>query len=494
MSSSASNAKIQQSVVAITRTDGWLRAVELRDNGRGCQVLWARSDDDERSDWRSFAVKCGLLTEPDEKRGLEGDRIVVAGFESSGVAFYRLDLTAVNEDEMASVVKLQAESRLPLPTDQMELAWRTGQGQNGQVPVTMAAARTERPKAHVEQVKCFSPGRILLDSEGVVEAWSRVFGGGDQTTVVMSVGPHATQVCLAQNRQLSNSVVLDVGAGDFRAATQGAQAEIAERFVQDTKSVLELFNLADHNNLPITLLSDGDERIENMVAALNAGGLNATAALPKNASLSLQGELRQEDIYDYRVPIGLGLMALDPNREAFDVFEQVYVPLEEGGQKHWIYSPKIALALAGAMILFLLLVCYAVDLATPGALERRLQQSLSDTDIQELIAKQKLIKTVAQARPDMLELIQLVNEKGASGIKLTGLHFKKGQTVSVTGEARNQDDLYKFHEALKDDKNVKRAVIQSATPDSKGSKVTFTVNFSYKNFSNKTSRISTLRL
>jgi hypothetical protein len=96
----------------------------------------------------------------------------------------------------------------------------------------------------------------------------------------------------------------------------------------------------------------------------------------------------------------------------------------------------------------------------------------------------------------MLALMQLVNEKGESGMKLTGLHFRKGQAVSITGEARNQDDLYKLYDALKNDKDVKKdsVKIQSATPEAKGSKVTFTINFDYKNFSNKTSRISTLRL
>ncbi len=487
MSSTVDNSKMRRSVVAISRTDGRLRAVELEERGSGFEIIWAKSDQDTSSDWRAFADECGLLRQSVQQQPNDSERAVVAGFDSSGVAFYRLDVPAVGEEEIASIVRLQAESRLPLPADKMELAWRTGHTKNGQLPVTMAAARTDRLKGFIENVRCFLPSSILLDCEAIVEVWARVFGGAEQTAAILSVGARSTQVCLAQGGRLSNSVVLDVGTEDFRTTDTEKQTETEERFAQDMKSVLNMFSVAKQEDLPIIVLSDGDELIEHMVSTLVSAGLDAEALLPGTSAMAGQSLLGQDDVYHYRVPIGLGLMALYERKDAFNVFKQLYKPAKKQEKKHWIYSTRAAITLAAAMILILIAASYAIDIATPRALEKRLEASLSDTDIQELIAKQNLIKVVAQARPDMLSLIKLVNDKGGSGIKLTGFHFKKGQAVSLTGEARNQDDIYRFHEALLEDKSVKNALIPNATPDAKGGKVTFTINFQYKNFSQKKS-------
>lgn len=495
MVSSANSTKVRRSVVAVTQSDGWMRAVELADRGNGFEVVWAKRDDDQRSDWCSFAKKCGLLDETDDQKVNDKEKTVIAGFESSGVAFYRLEVPAtVEKDEIGRIVRLQAESRLPLPADQMELSWRASHTQNGQMPVTMAAARKERLRVFVEQVSCFAPDRILLDSEGVVESWSRLFGGNERATIVLSVGARSTQVCLARGMQLSNAVFLDVGMDDFRTIADSEHTGAAERFVQDMRSVLGMFGIINEKDCPIIVMSDGDVHIERMVETLVSAGLNARLAMP-NVSLSLgQSGLRKEDLYDYRIPIGLGLMALDGERDVFNLFDNLYKPEEEEEGKHWIYSPKVAVALAGVMILVFLVMSYAIDVATPGALERRLKASLSETDLKELIAQQNLTKSIAQARPDLLSLIKLVNDKGGSGIKLTGFHFKKGQVVSITGEARNQDDLFRFQESLMEDKSIKKAVIPNATADSSGNKVTFTLNFMYKNFSEKTRRTSSIGL
>jgi len=123
--------------------------------------------------------------------------------------------------------------------------------------------------------------------------------------------------------------------------------------------------------------------------------------------------------------------------------------------------------------------------AGPGAIEKRVRASVSDADMNLLVQRQKLIRTVATERADLLELINYVNSGGGKGILLDSVQFKKGQPVSVTGQADNPDLLYKFQESLLTKKGIKEVEIQNATKDPKGDKFKFTITFHYKNFTKK---------
>ena len=138
-------------------------------------------------------------------------------------------------------------------------------------------------------------------------------------------------------------------------------------------------------------------------------------------------------------------------------------------------------------VVLLVLISYAVDVAKPGAIDKRLKAALTDADMKKLMDRQRLRKTIAQQRPDMLPLINLVNESGEGGIKLTGVHFKKGQPVSVKGQAPSPEQLYKFQEAILDKggKDVRNVKIQSRSKEAKGNKWNFTITFQYKRFSEK---------
>jgi hypothetical protein len=431
--------------------------------------------------------------------------MVVAGFNSAAMAFYRISVPAVGEEELEAIVKLQAETRLPLPAEQMEMAWRPGRMRNGQVGITFAAARKEQLQVFVENVRSFEPEKILLDCEGIVKAWRVFFSGNEKNAVVVSTEARNTQVCLAEDGRLTNTVVLDMGIEDFAAGQEEEQTETTERFAQDMASVLELFGCEQSGQVPVFMLSDGSAAYISVVSSLRLAGLNARVALPDVKKLTSWSELGIEDIYEYRVPIGLALMALDTRADELNIFERLYSPAKKQVKRHWLYSPKITGAIAAAMLALLVIVSYAVAVASPGAIEKRLEAAGSEADINLLMQRQKLIKTVAQERPDLLDLLNVVNACGEKGIKLESFHFKKGQRVSVTGQASSNEQLYKFQESLQDKKSikdVKMTATQStrSTSDARGpsdakgpssarggrgagsKRLKFTISFHYKNF------------
>jgi hypothetical protein len=470
------NMENQLSVIAIAHEESGFKAVELRKKVGAFEVLWTKGSKGTDTDWRLFAAECGLSLEPTARSHVERDRIVVVGFNSTGVAFYRITVPAVGEQQTAAIVKLQAEAQLPLPAEQMELAWRLGRMQDRQVPVTIAAARREQLQGFVKNVCDFEPTKIILDCEGLIEAWRAFFSTEEKDAVVVSMAARNMQVCLAEDGRLSNAVVLDMGTEDL-----AGQTETTERFIQDMRSVLDLFGCDEPEKSPVFVLSDGSAAYVGIVSSLRSAGLNARAALPDIKKFTSNTEFHLEQAYEYRVPIGLALMALEGRTNELDIFERLYSPAEEKKKGYWLYSPKVACAIASVMLVLLVVISYAVDVATPGAIEKHLKKSLSDTNMDLLMERQKLIKTVALQRPDMLDLLNYVSQSGDRGIKLESLYFKKGQRVTISGEAPGNEQLYKFEESLQNRPGIKD-VKMSSTKDVKSKNIKFTMTFHYKNF------------
>lgn len=476
----------RMSVVVLAKEGNKLKAVELVKQGETFEVLWTKRSEDSSADWETFAVECGLSIGPLGRAQDVGDKMSVVGFDSAGVGFYRIGVPSAREEEISAMVRLQAEALLPLSAKQMELAWRTGRVQDGQIAVTIAAARREPLQRFVSNVEAFKPAKILLSCEGVVKVWRTFFGGNNKTSVVVNLSSRSTQICLAEEGRLSNAVALDMGMEDLitpEGLTEQTQA--SERFAQDMKSVLGLFGYAEPAELPIFVLSDGSSAIEAIVSSIRSAGLNTAAALPDAKGLKTKTGLDVDDIYEYRVPLGLGLCAFDGDLNELNIFKRIYKPPRVEEKKHWLYSPKAAGVIAAAMLVLLILVSYVVDVTSPKSLEKRLLRTDSSADIGLLEERQKLMKIVAQQRPDLLELLNQVSAGGEEGIMLDSLHFKKGQTVNITGQAQSSDQLYKFQENLLSHKDIKEVRIQNASKDNKEGKIKFTITFHYKNFTRK---------
>ncbi|MFC1635900.1 hypothetical protein ACFL5Z_13760 [Planctomycetota bacterium] len=481
-----------ESVIAIVKEDDKLRAVELRKKNGSYEILWIRSSEAADADWGLFATECDFSPGQIEQAGAEGGKKVIVGYNSAGTIFHRTTVPEVGEKEITSMVELQAESRLPLPAEQIELAWRTESLQGGEIGITMAVARKEQLQSFAASVRSIRPAKILLDCEGIVQAWKTFFSGAENKAVLLSLGTWNTQVCLVENGRLSNAVVLDVGMKDFLPEAAQEQTETSERFTQDMRSVLELFGCSERGELPIFVLSDGNALHVSIVSSLRMAQFNARVALPDVHTLKAEIDPDAEELYEYRAPIGLALMALEDSEKALDIFSGVYSPTKKKEQGHWLYSPKLAGALAVLMLLLLALVAYAVDVKSPEAIKKRVQASVSEMDMDLLVERQQLIRMVAQERPNMLDLLKLVNESGERGITLNGLQFKKGQVVTISGQAGSNDQLRDFEKSLQEKKGIEE-VNCTPTMGSKGKKITFKMTFHYKNFTKKTVKRSSLR-
>ena len=166
--------RVPHVVIAAAKDDACFKAVEVRKQDNVIEVLWTKSLPADSQTWTAFAATCGMPAARDghERATRQAHR---------GGRRTRLDRSGVLPRGRAGrgaagdgpIVRMQAESLLPLPPDQIEVAWRTMPGTNGNVDITIAAARREYLQKFAGQRARFwaGPDYVVLrrDSQGVAE-------------------------------------------------------------------------------------------------------------------------------------------------------------------------------------------------------------------------------------------------------------------------------------------------------------------------------------
>jgi Tfp pilus assembly protein PilN len=380
---------------------------------------------------------------------------------------------------------MQVESLLPLPPELIEVAWRTLPSTNGKMDITMAAARCDHLERFLDGVRDFRPRHILLSCEGMTQAWQSLFGEQERQAAVVSIGERHTQICHVQSGRVVHAAVLDMGMNKLTAADGGADptetTEATERFAQDMRTILDSFGWEASALWPIVILSDGGDQIDRVVASLNGAGLLARTSLPSIPDMKAPPNFEMGDIYRYRTPLGLALLAMKEPSERLDLFRGLLQEQPETSARRARYLILIAAAVAAFMLVALVVTSYAVDKSRDSHYKRLLAQ----TDLGKARQRQELLKTVAQARPDLLQLLTDINSGQNSGIVLDSLQFKKGQPVSLTGQADNEEQLWNFQKNLRGRKGIDGAEISNVSQDTKTKKVRFTITFHYKNYTKK---------
>jgi len=478
--------KIPHSVIAAAREDARFKAIEVRRLDHHVEVMWTKSLPVENRTWSGFAAECGLGGNPGGRdKTSKRHSPAVVGLDLTGVAFYRISTPTVDEHETAAIVRMQAESLLPLPPDQIEVAWRASPSNNGNVDVTIAAVRKEHVHKFAASVRDFRPRHIFLSCEGTAKAWQGLFAEREREAFLVSIGEENTQVCLVQNGLVTRAGVLDIDTTDLApSAGDGVAASLpgaVERFAHDLRIMLASFGWNETGSRPVLVLSDGGEAIQRIANLLNGAGVPAKVSVPSIEHLKAPVGFGAKEAYEYRTPLGLAMIALEKPSATLSLFDRVLEEQEQQKAASAWRSVVLAGAAAAAMLIALLVTAYLTDVASAkrwDALARR-------PEFQAVLQQQALIKTIARHRPDILEMLTEISAGENEEIVLDNLHFKKGQAVSVTGQAGNMEQMWKFQANLREQKGIKDAEIVSAAPDTKTKKIKFTITFQYKEFTKK---------
>jgi hypothetical protein len=476
--------RIPHVLIAVTRDETDFRAVEVRRHDQAVEIAWARTAPVADRSWGEFAGQCGFSVDAAGRRtGPRNGAASVVGLDMNAVALYQLDAPHVSDEETGAIVRMQAESLLPLPPDQMEVAWRTMPSMNGKVDVTLAAARRDTLVKFAEQVRDFQPRSILLSCEGMARAWLTLFGGQEGRAVLVSLGVHQAQVCLVFGGVVANAAVVETGMAEL-SQIGSSPVDVSERFIQDMHTALAAFGWKDADPWPIVVFSDGGPQIDQVVTLLGRAGLEARTCLPAMQRAKTPTGFSQQDFYAYRGAIGLALLGLDAPAGGLDLFEQIRHAEQQKKDKIARHSTWLAAGIAAVALIAFLASSYAVD----AIKLKRLSPLVNQAGFAEARERQVLLKTIAANRPDVLDLLTEIHAGDNPGIVLDSFHFRKGQLVTIMGQADTDEQMRKFQRNLMNCKSKALKdvdILPSTTKDSKTKKIKFTMNLSYKNFTRK---------
>lgn len=464
---------------------GPFKAVKLRRRAAGYELIWKRTfGKEDASGIESFLRE--EVSAAESERPIQMNEPVIIVAESRGVVFYRIDIPPVREGQVDSVVKMQAEALLPLPAGEMQVCWRVDKAAGGKRGVTIAAGKTEGLSGYAGAARRFGVSKIMLDYEGVVRAWLELFGGTDEKTVLINIAESGTGVVLADNGRLSCAVTLDVGLEALSGRADWRNT--AELFVHDLRSALELFGLGAEVDARVVILSEDAAAHKRLISYLKDAGINASAAAPRPGAMKSSEEISPKDTTEYIGPVGAAMLALDPEPDELNLFEELYSAAGMGRASQAAGSLKRPCVITVAMVVLFVLVSYAVDKASLAQLRKHIYSESGNpgaTNAAALIEQQQMRKTVAVQRPDMLDLLGKIRESGPDGVILDTITFKKRQAVTIGGSCKSYDQLYEFQKKLGEQSGIKEVRIQSSAVDKKKSKVGFKMTFHYKNFTRK---------
>ena len=175
------------------------------------------------------------------------------------------------------------------------------------------------------------------------------------------------------------------------------------------------------------------------------------------------------------------MIALEKPSGALNLFERIAEQEEQEKATSAWRSVILAGAIAAAVMIALIATAYLTDVAAA----RRWAALVARPDFEAARQHQALLKTVARHRPDMLDLLACINAGKNDGIVLDSLHFKKGQVVTIVGQAGSTEQMWAFEKNLRAQKDLTNVTNVNPTQDSKTKRIKFTITFGYKGFSKK---------
>ena len=472
------NGKTYTSIIAVGKTGNVYRAVEVLKVADRYEVTRCFRCEAEG---KSLAqLTANLTTAGWGQRQLAENNAtpVVVVFDGGAVVFRHIEVPVKTGKDMDAIIRMQAEALLPLQSEEMGLGWREGKARNGKVSVTIAATRNSGIKSFADEAATLAPTRIVLECDGLVRAWREACRGTDKKTIVIRLKSKSTDVCLAEEGMLVQATRADVGIDELFVGQAISNPE-AERLKQDIEGAIELFGAGKET--PICIISDGATNVAIAAKYLTDRGMMVQLSSPKGWAAGDGTEMPSVELCQYLPEIGAAILAIDDSME-LNVFGSLYHPKSQHDDVPKGMPWQKAAIIIGAAAAVTLVLWYGMDKLALLRSQDLIDEKRDWMTVVSMLEHHKAISETASERPDILEVFGLLKESAPTDVLFHNFIFRKGKPVSVTGQARSNDSLYKFEAALRAQKGIANVKEQSAVKDDKENKVVFTVTFDYRTF------------
>ena len=458
----------KSSVVAFSQqSSGVINVVEMKK----ARLQYARtSEADGQEDLiRRFAAARAISRREDS----------VMGIDLKGIAFYRLEIPPVDDAQIESLVAMQIEMMLPLPPDQMQIAFHADDIKNSARLVTVAVARKQGLKKHADFARACQTSNIMLNCQGLVKAFSSLYNCPQDTFVIVNIRTADTQLLLTEKGRLLHAITLDVGSQELSESNDFTSSQ-NELFLHDLTGAVDLFAEKTDHKPQVVVLSSDVFLTDVVVTACNDTEITAGPAVYNGDHIKAGNVFDDEEPLQYLEAIGLAMFAIEGDTSKIDLFRELSEPKTKKKEKNPLTSLIVSLVIFTALLMAALYI--SVELNT------RYLASYDNKDVDQLIEMQKARKYVAAQRPDLLDLLAEISKDAPKGMMIDSFSFKKGQPVTISGNAKDAEEVFKFQEFLAGKKNISKVNIAISPADKKTKKTPYKITFHYKHWAKKTSR------
>lgn len=397
---------------------------------------------------------------------------LAVGIDSSSIGFYRLEVPSLPAPQLVAVVRTQAEGYLPLPISAMRLAWRVDKNLSENRCV-LAAVRNELYEQAAKSLPSDAFVSIAPDLVGLLTAWQAFFqpAAGPQETVLLKLTPHQVSAVLSEEGRLLGAARIDIDPQTPLELLKTDLIQMLESLTPQSRSK-PIFVL-DTQTHPFPLLLD-ELRQENF---------QIQSCRPSPEKIKRLARLTPEIAADCPEALGLALLVLDGQPIDFDFTIEQTEPAPSLRQQLFSAPVRRTALSLGLAVLVVLLGLYWKDKTELRILQQQLSTAEKGQTAQQMLQMMEFRKQVAAARPDLLELLDLLRQTQPEGLLLDQFLFERGKPVELRGTAASYEQAYQFQKNLQQRNEFRQVQLIEPTLDEKTKKVNFRIRFLYRNFS-----------
>jgi hypothetical protein len=413
----------------------------------------------------SAAEKLSQAGSYDEQNPL----LISIAADTAQTGFYPISIPAVEGIKQESLIAAQAEAIVPIPLAQTMYSWRMVQRDSAMQHGFLSVLRRGYFQELVGLVSARA-GSMMPDATGLVRAWSALYESSPQRCLLIQVRRCHCILALCEQEKLIRAAAMD---WDNEPGAIGM-------LVGDLRNLMETLDIIASVPLYIT---GPDSQAQMLCNEMKAIGRNVSlwkVSQDKSRMLGLTAVLPSEAQHCPQA-VGLVLAAIDEEPGEFDLIRK---PVTQSSSQVVIDKQLYLRGLLWTMAF--LAVFLSVLYWTTQREVRTIQQALSatyeDTTGQQILTRQQMRERFAKSRPDMLELLTILNTCAGNDVMIDTFSFKKGQPVRLSARTNSYERAYAFDKKLKEQSGISGVKLISPAMDEKKRQVSFTLTFVYGNF------------
>jgi hypothetical protein len=442
-----------ETVIALCKDGDIVKAVQISRYGESFAADWQKDLD---LGWQGAR---GLIDADD------GNIHVVAAFDSSCVGFYNISVPDIEKSKLSSIVKVQAESLLPMAAEDMCYTWRKNNREQNKLKITIAAGNRKKIEHFADLAAKASPDSIVLDYESITEYASFCLRGKCENFIVITFAEYAARLCLIEKGELIDAYTVEA---DF-----------------DNLSLMghEIFQCIEnfgpqYKNLPTYVIAE-EHKANEIIGYLTSMKINAT----KLADVNIKGLEKIDDLA--RRIIGSAMLIFDERKRPLNLFDGRLAGKKESQIKKTAAPLKLAVIAFAAVIILAAIIYPAMDISTSNNIENLMNEQIDGQSFKGFMVNTQIRREIGTKRIDMPELFEKIKKALPQGMMVDEFTFKTGQPIKIRGFCPNYDMLYKFQQGLSDVKGIKNVNILSPRMDQKNNRLEYSMVFDYKDFTRK---------